>query len=146
MKALRSLSAEDQQTSDSARELRHRREMRSLEFSQSRTSMTAVLYAVAELFGVPVDSVLGVSRVRHVANARHACCWVLAHECGVTYTRIAELMSRDHSTVIYGYHKMVRALQNSPESFRHKLSEIGERARAGTLATAPAIDDEMLRD
>lgn len=74
------------------------------------TSMLAVLRAVADKAEVAPGAVLGVTKARHVSQARGAVWYVLRDRLGLTFTQIAEVFGRDHTTVIYGVRRVHKAV------------------------------------
>jgi chromosomal replication initiation ATPase DnaA len=65
---------------------------------------------VADRYRITVSDILGRERTAHVANARHVAAWLL-RENERTYPHIAEVLRRDHSTVMYA----VRRVEQKPE-------------------------------
>ena len=68
-----------------------------------------VLHAVAAHHRVDASEILSVSRKRHVAQARFEVFYRLRVDLNLSYTKIAGLMRRDHSTIIHGVSR-VRAM------------------------------------
>ena len=66
-----------------------------------------VLAAVAQVFNVSQDDLLGRKRLRHVVVARQAAMFLLNKELGLAVTRIGHLVGgKNHSTVIHGVSKI----------------------------------------
>lgn len=58
--------------------------------------------AVAETFGISIEELRGPRRPMYVAHPRHVV-WFLAHEIlKFSYSRIAYLYGRDHTTIMHG--------------------------------------------
>ena len=63
----------------------------------------AVIFGVADSYGLTVDDLKGPSRQSLIVLARHEAFWRLRHEFALSYPAIGQLMGgKDHSTVIYG--------------------------------------------
>ena len=69
-----------------------------------------ILHAVANHHGIDSDEILGRSRRRNVVNARFEVFYRLRVELAFTYPRIAQLMKKDHSTVLHGVNKLRQKL------------------------------------
>jgi len=65
-----------------------------------------VLHAVAAYHKVPASEILGVSRKRHIAQARFEVFYRLRVDLNMSYTKIATLMKKDHSTIMHGVSRM----------------------------------------
>lgn len=65
-----------------------------------------ILHAVAAYHNVDVPEILGRSRKRHVIQARFEVFYRLRVDLNFSYTKIAGLMKKDHSTVLHGVNKL----------------------------------------
>ena len=66
-----------------------------------------MLAAVAQVFNVSQDDLLGRKRLRQVVVARQAAMFLLNKELGLAVTRIGHLVGgKNHSTVIHGVSKI----------------------------------------
>jgi len=88
----------------------------------------AVLQAVSDQYGVPIQALAGKSRARPIAEARHTAMFLLREDSGLALKQIGLLLGhRDHSTVIHGIQKVTRTLSLDPR-FGALLSEIRSAA------------------
>jgi hypothetical protein len=69
-----------------------------------------VLHAVAKQHHVTKEEILGTSRKRHVVSARFEVFYRLRVDLRFSYTKIAALMKRDHTTILHGVHKVKESL------------------------------------
>jgi len=60
-----------------------------------------VTFAVSRASGVPRSEIMGRSRLKGVAEARHLS-WKMIRKRGWSYQQIADAFSVDHSSVQYG--------------------------------------------
>ena len=60
-----------------------------------------ILDAVSVAFCIHVSDITGRSRVKAIAEARHAYMNILRNVTNLTLVQVGSLMSRDHSTVIH---------------------------------------------
>lgn len=65
-----------------------------------------VLHAVAKKHNVDASEILGISRKRHVINARFEVFYRLRVDLLMSYQKIAHIMKKDHSTVMHGVSKI----------------------------------------
>jgi chromosomal replication initiator protein len=83
----------------------------------------AVLQAVAQYFDLATQTLVGQSRVKEIAEARHIAMYLLREDAQQRVTEIARLLGgRDHSTIIYGLRKMDHSLATDAQLTR----QIGE--------------------
>ena len=84
----------------------------------------AVLQAVSDQYGVPIQALASKSRARPIAEARHTAMFLLREDSGLALKQIGLLLGhRDHSTVIHGIQKVTKTLSLDPR-FAALLSEI----------------------
>lgn len=69
-----------------------------------------VLYAVAKHHKIDAKEIVGISRKRHVIQARFEVFYRLRVDLNFSYNKIAGLMKKDHSTIIHGVNKVKRKL------------------------------------
>ena len=65
-----------------------------------------VMHAVAKSHGISPADIMGESRMRHIVNARFEVFYRLRIDLAMSYTRIATIFSKDHSTIIHGVRKL----------------------------------------
>lgn len=84
----------------------------------------AILQAVSNHFGVPIQAITGKSRAKQIAEARHVAMYLLREDAELALKQIGLLLGhRDHSTVIHGVQKIAHALIADPR-LSAQLSEI----------------------
>ena len=64
----------------------------------------------ASLYDVTPDDILSRNRKHRVKLARHAACWLMRHQAGLTYQRIGKALDLDHTTVLHA----CRSIDASP--------------------------------
>ena len=64
------------------------------------------LGAISKLTGVPVDDIMGKSRLDRINTARQMLMWVLVTQCHYTTVEVGMLLHRHHSTIIHGTAQM----------------------------------------
>ena len=69
-----------------------------------------ILHAVAAKHQVGVDEILSKSRRRLIVEARFEVFYRLRVDLSLTYTKIAQLMKKDHTTVMHGVSKLRQKL------------------------------------
>ena len=60
-----------------------------------------IMREVCELAGVTRGELLGPWRTYHVSSVRQIIAWRMRRETLLSYTQIARLLDRDHTTIIY---------------------------------------------
>lgn len=70
-------------------------------YAMRRDEYMNVIEQICIEYGVALHEVMGDSRVHDYVYARQACFYAL-QKMGLSSTQIGRLMSRDHSTVLYG--------------------------------------------
>lgn len=92
--------------------------------------------ATAIVCDVPVEDLLGRSRVRHLAQARHVATAVIRSETPLSLPQIADLIGRDdHTTILHS----VRRVDTDPV-----LRARADQVRA-VMAESTAVDDPVDR-
>jgi hypothetical protein len=96
-----------------------------------------VLHAVARQHGVEATEILSHSRQRHVVVARFEVFYRLRIDLGMSYKKIADLMKKDHTTILYGVHKVRKhLLDHSSEVSESGMLRFGKHpAERGTHNT-----------
>lgn len=69
------------------------------------------LVRISELTGIPVDDVMGGSRLMDIVTARSLLAWSLTDLCGYTTTQAGILIRRHYSSVIYLRRKLTTAIR-----------------------------------
>ena len=95
--------------------------------STPRTAMpmpSAILEAVAQITNIPVDALTSKRREKQVAYARHLAMYLLRDLAQQSYAQIGRLLGgRDHTTVLHGFRRIERSLEEDPD-VRRDLTEI----------------------
>lgn len=89
-----------------------------------------VLHAVAAYHKVSASEILGLSRKRHVLKARSEVFYRLRVDLNMSYTKIAFLMKRDHSTILHGVNKVRERLLDECEAGSEDGLLVGEHPPA----------------
>lgn len=69
-----------------------------------------ILHAVAKHHNVDASEIAGACRKKHVIQARFEVFYRLRIDLNMSYTKISQLMKKDHTTVIHGVNRMRRML------------------------------------
>ncbi len=83
-----------------------------------------ILEAVAQCTGVPVEALTSARREKQVAYARHMAMYLLRDVGQQSYAQIGRLLGgRDHTTVLHGFRRIQRLIDEDPDA-RRDLMEI----------------------
>ncbi|MBN2047645.1 MAG: chromosomal replication initiator protein DnaA [Anaerolineaceae bacterium] len=86
-----------------------------------------VVDAVAQIFGVDSDRILGRERTRIVALPRQIAMYILREDCNVSLPQIGEAMGgRDHTTVMHACTKVADLIERDAK-LRRKIIEVREK-------------------
>jgi len=93
-----------------------------------------VLQAVADVFGIASDDLLGRSRSRDVSLPRHVAMYLLREELNASLPQIGDALGgRDHTTVMYACDKVADLIERD-DHFRRQVLQIRERLYGRALA------------
>ena len=73
-------------------------------------SVTNVIYYICNVYEVTYEEVKSRTRLSKVVRARQMIAYVLHKIIGMTLSQIGELLSRDHSTIIYSWREVEKFL------------------------------------
>lgn len=96
------------------------------DFNQPSKNLTIsdVLKAVADYFGVPFNDFVGRSRKKEIVEPRQIAMYLLREELKLSYPHIGEkLGNRDHTTAIHAYEKISQGIIKNP-SLNQKILSI----------------------
>ncbi len=86
----------------------------------------SIIHAVAEVFDVPFEDLLGKQRDKKTAFARHAAMYLMRTQTTCSLAEIGrELGDRNHATVLHGCNKILSELSSNPKLER-QLARIVE--------------------
>jgi chromosomal replication initiator protein len=86
-----------------------------------------VVRKVADVFGLPMDRMLGRDRSKDVALPRQIAMYLLRQEANISLPQIGvALGGRDHTTILYGIEKITDMLERD-DRLRRQLIEIREQ-------------------
>jgi chromosomal replication initiator protein len=86
-----------------------------------------VVRKVADVFGLPMERMLGRDRSKDVALPRQIAMYLLREEANISLPQIGmALGGRDHTTIIYGIEKITDMLERD-DRLRRQLIEIREQ-------------------
>jgi chromosomal replication initiator protein len=93
-----------------------------------------VLQAVADVFGIASDDLLGRSRSRDVSLPRQVAMYLLREELNASLPQIGDALGgRDHTTVMYACDKVADLIERD-DHFRRQVLQIRERLYGRALA------------
>lgn len=104
-----------------------------------------LLKCVSNFQKIPISILAGKSRQREIIYARHAYCYVCNvllrlekayNKTSVSYSSIAELIAKDHATVMHGY----REIQNRVDTERvikFKIEILMDKCRKELIRDSP---------
>jgi chromosomal replication initiator protein len=82
-----------------------------------------IITAVADEFGIEEDRLLSRQRSRDVALPRQVAMYLIREETGASLPQIGEVLGgRDHTTVMYGYNKIIDRLETDDGLRRQVIS------------------------
>ncbi len=85
---------------------------------------SVILDAVAQVTNIPVDAITSKRREKQVAYARHLVMYLLRDLAHQSYAQIGRLLGgRDHTTVLHGFRRIEKLLEDDPD-VRRDLMEI----------------------
>jgi chromosomal replication initiator protein len=82
--------------------------------TRPRLTLKLILEAVALETPITIPEILGRGRDRPRAQARWMVFTLLRQQLGYSYPRIAQMMGRDHTTVLHGVENLERHLEAYP--------------------------------
>jgi len=90
-------------------------------------SAAQILEAVAHFYGLEVADLKGSRRTKTISLPRQVAMYLLREEIGDSFPKIGqELGGRDHTTILYGYEKMCREIEEN-QQLRRELLAIKEK-------------------
>lgn len=93
---------------------------------RSKVEPGEVVESVADAFGIDMDRMLSRERSREVALPRQVAMYLLREESNVSLPSIGETLGgRDHTTIMYGCHKIADLLERD-DHLRRQVMEIRE--------------------
>ncbi|HEY7985242.1 MAG TPA: chromosomal replication initiator protein DnaA [Ktedonobacterales bacterium] len=94
---------------------------------QRRVSVAEVLAAVAEYYRIPEDDLRGKQRDKHIVVPRQVAMYLMRQETEASLLEIGQALGgRDHSTVLHGFDKITRAV-NENTSLRKEVLAIRQQ-------------------
>jgi chromosomal replication initiation ATPase DnaA len=101
-------------------------------------SLSSLLEATRQVYGVGVDAILGACRQKNYVRARHAAIYLARVDLGMTFEAIGAALCRDESTVKHGFWKIRNALEAGID--RYLAAEIARiRQQAALIADLAAV-------
>lgn len=88
-----------------------------------------IVEMVATHYGLSSDDIRGKKRDRQTAEARGVAMYLIRKRMKITYPKIGEYFSRDHSFVIY-YSQKVEQRIRSDNDFKDYIHNINEKLNA----------------
>lgn len=83
-------------------------------------STRLALEAVATVFEVDVEDIIGKKRLQHIAEARHAYCYILHNTTRLSLRGISDPINRHHATAINSVKMASRLIEIDP-GYRDKV-------------------------
>ncbi len=81
-------------------------------------AIARVMKLAADFYKVPIESLLGESRLVPIVRARHVACYLARDLLHRSFPDIGRVVHRDHSTIVYVFHKLALSLPNDPDFAR----------------------------
>lgn len=107
-----------------------RKKVSSVIAKQKKITPEQVLYCVSDYFGITTKDLLGKSQQRDIAKARHIALFICRKLLQMPYTKIGQIFSRDHSTVMTGYKKIEKKITENEVSAVADFEAIKTRLQA----------------
>jgi len=93
-----------------------------------------ILQAVAEVFDVSVEDLLGKKRDKKTSLARHAAMYLMRKTTSCSFADIGkELGDRNHATILHGYNKILTELADNPR-LEKQLARVVEQLPSSKTA------------
>ena len=90
-----------------------------------------ILSATADMFGFPIDELIGKSRRRPLVTARQIAMYVMRELTDLSYPAIARVFGgRDHTTVIHAVEKIQRQM-GERKAIYEQVTDVIQRLKAG---------------
>ena len=90
--------------------------------SRTKIEPEQIINAVADIYGVPADKILGRERTKSVARSRQIAMYLIREETDCSLPQIGEVLGgRDHTTVMYGHEKISDLLERDDKTRRQVL-------------------------
>ncbi|MBQ7500009.1 MAG: chromosomal replication initiator protein DnaA [Clostridia bacterium] len=70
-----------------------------------------ILEAVAEKYGVTVQDIKSRKRTQKIASARHIAVYIIRKLTNLEFTKIGEILGRDHSTILNSYYTVDKEIK-----------------------------------
>lgn len=86
-----------------------------------------IIEAVANYYGVSVESIKSKSKTDAVANARHAAIYIIRKMTDKSYKEIGQIFSRDHSTAMASFDKaemLIKTKKNYENDIKKIMKEV----------------------
>lgn len=94
---------------------------------RSEVQPAELVRKVAEIFGIPIERMLGRDRSKDVALPRQIVMYLLREEANISLPQIGEALGgRDHTTILYGIEKITDMLERD-DRLRRQLIDIREQ-------------------
>ena len=87
-----------------------------------------IFSAVDKKYNVKKSDLVGKSRVKEIANARHICVYLIREITEMSYPNIGKIFNRDHTTIIAS-EEIVRKKLSSDRTFETAFNEIVKEVR-----------------
>jgi chromosomal replication initiator protein len=108
-----------------------RRALAELMLRREPPSTATVLRVVAEYYGLSQEELLSRNRANKVSEPRQVAMYLLREETDASFPAIGEALGgRDHTTVLHGYEKIAR-LMDQDAKLRRDIIQMRERLYAG---------------
>ena len=92
--------------------------------SSNAITLSSILHAVSDSYGVTIEDIKGKSRTKAISEARQVTMWIARQLTDESYETIgSELGGRDHSTVYYGISTVEKRILDD-RSYFHKLERL----------------------
>lgn len=115
--------------------------------SRAHGDAEKVLAAVARVYRIDVDGMLGRSRAARVTWPRQIAAYVLREHGGLGFAQIGEVFERDHSTILHAHALVRRRLLSDPDE-RRRVDAVLDGTLApedALLQAARSIEDSLVR-
>ena len=92
--------------------------------SEKQMSYESILEAISNFYSIPVKDIVGKSRIKEIANARHIAMYFAYHHMKATLKDIASYFGgRDHTSVLHAVKKIQQVMKDNGDK-AHQIYEI----------------------
>jgi hypothetical protein len=106
----------------------------------------AIVRAVGNYYGIPVDVLRGDRRAPRVIFARHIAAYLCRVDGQCSYPEIGAYLRKDHTTALHAHRRIVALVEADNATVARAVESIRERMATGRQPSAPPQDIARILD